>query len=434
MKTKHLDILEKLFVVIGLTFFSGGFNVGTVPGNPPVPGLIPAIVISLIRYFVWVTSTILIGLRWKQALATASKDIFLWILTILILQSYIWSDFPDVTYVEGREVWQMTSFALYFASRFNLKEQVQLIAITFGIAGILSTITGGLFPATGQHSEDHPGAWKGIYDYKNTLGSMMIIGSLAFYLLPLNNLQTPMRKKLGRILKYSGIALFLAVVLLCTSKTSLVVYFLLVGILIFYGKYRWQGKITVIYLDISILILVCVGTLVFSNWVNILTGLGKDHTMSGRTPMWGVMIQRIMDRPWLGYGRGAFWIRSTGYPAQVGSAASHVFVAPHGHNGFLDLALDVGLIGFTLFMICFLVAFARSLRRAYDAKSSEDLWPLAFLLFLAMNNIMESYLLRLANIYWVLFIAAVLSVPLQKPKIVMNSQSTYLKTTIQRFR
>ena len=150
--------------------------------------------------------------------------------------------------------------------------------------------------------------------------------------------------------------------------------------------------------------------------------------------MWGVMLQRIMDRPWLGYGRGAFWIRATGFPAQVGGAVSHVFVAPHGHNGFFDLMLDVGLIGFTLFMISFLVAFARSLKRAYAAKSSEDLWPLAFLLFLAMNNIMESYLLRLANIYWVLFIAAVLSVPLQRPKIVMNSQSTYLKTAIQRFR
>ncbi len=434
MKTKYLDIIEKIFVIVALTFFSGGFGVGSNPGSPPTPGLFPPIVLSGVRYFIWVASTILIGLRWKQSLAVVSKNIFLWILTILILQSYIWSDFLELTYIEGREVWQMTSFALYFASRFSLKEQVQLIALNFGIGGLLSTIVALGFPAAGVHMDDHPGAWKGIYDYKNTLGSMMIIGSLAFFLLPLDNLQTPIRKKIGRILKYSGIALLLAIVILCTSKTSLVVYFLLVGILIFYGKFRWQGKITVIYLDISILILGCVGTLVFSNWVNILTGLGKDYTMSGRTLMWGVMLQKIMDKFWLGYGRGAFWVESTGYPAQVGGAVSHVFVAPHGHNGFFDLILDVGLIGFTLFMICFLVAFARSLKRAYAAKSSEDLWPLAFLLFLAMNNIMESYLLRLANIYWVLFVATVLSVPLRTPKIVMKSQSTYLKTAIQKFR
>lgn len=433
MKTKYLDILEKVFVIIGLTFFSKGFDVGSTPAVPePIPGLIPPIAISGIRYFVWITSIILIFLRWKKCLAIASKDKYLWILVALILQSYIWSDYPSFTYQGGREIWQMTSFALYFASRFSLREQVQLIAINFGIGGILSIITALAFPAAGLHILDHPGAWKGIYDYKNTLGSMMIIGSLAFYLLPLNNLRTPIRKKIGVILKYSGIALFLAVVILCTSKTSLVIYFLLVGILIFYSKYRWQGKITVIYLDISILILGCVGTLVFTNWVNILSGLGKDHTMSGRTLMWGVMLLRIQDRPWFGYGRGAFWVRSSGYPAQVGGAVSHVFVAPHGHNGFLDLTLDIGLIGFTLFMISFLVAFARSLKRAYAAQSSEDIWPLAFLIFLAMNNIMESYLLRVDNIYWVLFVTTVLSVPLHRPKVVMKSQNTCLDTAIKR--
>ena len=220
MKTKYLDILEKVFVIIGLTFFSKGFDVGSTPAIPPIPGLIPPIAISGIRYFVWITSTVLIGIRWKQCLAVASKDKYLWLLVILILQSYIWSDYPSFTYQGGREIWQMTSFALYFASRFSLKEQVQLVGINFGIGGILSIITALIFPAAGLHILDHPGAWKGIYDYKNTLGSMMIFGSLAFYLLPLNSFVTPIRKKIGFLLKYSGIALFLAVVLLCTSNPS----------------------------------------------------------------------------------------------------------------------------------------------------------------------------------------------------------------------
>ncbi|MEL7245128.1 MAG: O-antigen ligase family protein, partial [Cyanobacteria bacterium J06573_2] len=67
--------------------------------------------------------------------------------------------------------------------------------------------------------------------------------------------------------------------------------------------------------------------------------------------------------------------------------------------------------GLALFLFCFIVAFARALKRAYAARSPEEIWPLAFLLFLGMNNIMESYILRLANIYWVLFVATALSVP-----------------------
>ncbi|MEB3217577.1 MAG: O-antigen ligase family protein [Nostocales cyanobacterium 94392] len=411
MNKKYLSIAETLFAIIGLTFFSGGFSVGANLGtNPPLPGIIPPIVLSLIRYFVWIVSTLLIGLRWKHSLAVASKDIWLWILTTLILQSYIWSDFSDMTYLGGREIWQMTSFGLYLASRFSLKEQVQLLAITFGIGALTSAFFALAGPSIGQHSWDHPGAWKGIYDYKNTLGSMMVIGSLSYFLLPIQNLKTPIRKKIGLLLKLTGIAISLAIVLLSTSKTSLIVYFLLVGILIFYGKYRWQGKLTVIYLDITVLFLGCFGTVILTNWINILTNLGKDYTMSGRTLMWEVMLMRIEDRPWLGYGRGAFWMKGTKYPIEVGNAVTSSFIAPHGHNGFLDLVLDIGLIGLVLFLISFTIAFFRSLKRAYAVESSPDLWPLAFLLFLAMNNMMESYLLRLANIYWVLYIAVALSV------------------------
>ncbi len=415
MNPKYLDIAEKLFAIIGLTFFSGGFGVGVNQvTNPPLPGLIPPIVISLIRYLIWIFSTLLIGLRWKRSLAIASKDIWLWILTVLILQSYIWSEFPHVTYMGGREVWQMTLFGLYLASRFSLKEQVQLLAITFGFGALSSTFFAVVTPWIGQHSWDHPGAWKGIYDYKNTLGSMMIIGSLAYFLLPIEILKTPIRKRIGIAIKLTGIAICLAVVLFSTSKTSLVIYFLLVAILIFYGKFRWQGKLTIIYLDMTVLFLGCFGTLALTNWINILTGLGKDYTMSGRTLMWGTMLMRIRDKPWLGYGRGAFWAEGSQYPIEVGNAITSSFIAPHGHNGFLDLVLDIGLIGLVLFLFSFTIAFFRSLRRAYAVESSPDLWPLAFLLFLTMNNMMESYLLRLSNIYWVLYIAVVLSVDKDK--------------------
>jgi O-antigen ligase len=411
MNPKYLDIAEKLFAIIGLTFFSGGFSVGASLGtNPPLPGLIPPIVLSMIRYFVWIFSTIFIGLRWKHSLTVASKDIWFWILTVYILQSHIWSDYPSETFTGGRAIWQMTSFGLYLASRFSLKEQVQLLAMTFGFGALSSAFFAIASPYIGQHSWDHPGAWKGIYDYKNTLGSMMVMGSLAYFLLPIDHLITPIRKRIGFLLKLAGIVISLAVVLLSTSKTSLVIYFLLVAILIFYGKYRWQGKLTVIYLDMTVLFLGCFGTIVLTNWINILSSLGKDYTMSGRTLMWEVMLMRIEDRPWLGYGRGAFWMKGTKYPIEVGNSVASTFIAPHGHNGFLDLVLDLGLIGLALFLISFIIAFSRSLKRAYAVESSPDLWPLAFLLFLAMNNMMESYLLRLTNIYWVLYVTVAFSV------------------------
>lgn len=408
MNSKYLELAEKVFAVLALTFFSGGFLVGANQTSiPPTPGIIPAYIITSIRYFVWVGSTLLILFRWKQTLTVALRDIVLWILFVLIILSYIWSDLPTYTSLVGREVWQMTTFALYFASRYTLREQVRLIAWTFSIGSILSLIFALGLPSIGKHGADHPGAWKGIYDYKNTLGSMMLIGSLSFYLLPVDN---PKRN----IYKWLGLCLPLSVIVLSNSKTAVVVYFLLGVMLVFYRTFRWQGKISVIYLDLTVLVVGIVGTFVLTNWSALLGSIGKDPTLTGRTPMWGMMIRFIMERPWLGYGRGAFWAKGTKYPAIVGGTLSSQFVAPHGHNGYLDFALDVGLIGLALFLFCFILAFVRALKRAYAARSPEEIWPLAFLLFLGMNNIMESYILRLANIYWVLFVAAALSVPQRK--------------------
>jgi O-antigen ligase len=86
------------------------------------------------------------------------------------------------------------------------------------------------------------------------------------------------------------------------------------------------------------------------------------------------------------------------------------FTAPHAHNGYIDLILDIGLIGAILFGISFITTWVRSLKLAYWAQAPEQLWPLGFLLFLTINNMTESYLLWNTNVYWVIYIALALSI------------------------
>jgi exopolysaccharide production protein ExoQ len=102
----------------------------------------------------------------------------------------------------------------------------------------------------------------------------------------------------------------------------------------------------------------------------------------------------------------------------VGEVVAINFVPPHGHNGFLDVALDVGFVGLGLFVLTFLWTCWRALRYSYASNRSYDYWSIAFLAFLAMNNMTESYLLRLANVYWTLYVAVSLSLPVySKPQI-----------------
>jgi len=391
---KEAGFLEQCFVILGITFFSGAMGVQTSLGA----SLIPQSLQTLTRYLIFAISVILIIFDRKEALRLAYRDKLFWLFTLIVFFSFLWSDLPIETLKTNREVLYMTAFGLYIATRFTLIEQVKLIAKTFFIGAILSLIFALALPDIGIHGIDHPGAWKGVYDYKNTFGSMMIIGSLAFFSLPVS-------KPLERFYKWFSIALLFAMILLCTSKTSLVIYFLIIFILAFYRKFRWRGKISVVFLDIGILILSCVGTLIISQWVTLLTGLGKDPTMTGRTILWSGALLKLETRPLLGYGRSAFWLPQFSNAREIGFAVGTGFVAPHAHNGFIDIALDVGFIGAGIFLIVYFRAFFRSLRLAYAATKPEAIFPMAFLLFLAMNNMTESYMLRLANIYWILFIS-----------------------------
>ncbi len=388
---KFLTIAENFFVVLSLTFFTGGLTV-----------LVPYSMLTLIRYFIWVTVGIVICIQWKKSLFLVSRNILLCILTLIILLSFIWSLSPVFTLKDLREVLQMTMFALYFAMRFNFKEQVKLIAWTFTIGILLSLFFALVIPSTGIHGADHPGAWKGIYDYKNTFGSMMVLSSLAFFLLPAE-------KPTYHLYKWTGFGASLVMMVLSTSKSSLVISLFLIFMVWAYRNFQWQGKLSIVYVNIAVLIIGCLATVGLTEWVSIVTGLGKDPTLTGRTIIWDVALTKLQESPLLGFGRGAFWAPGSKYAIAAGRAVAVGFIPPHAHNGFIDLALDVGLIGLLLFLINFALTYFRALNKAYAAKNPEDAWPLAFLMFLAMNNMTESYLLRLSNIYWVLYITIALS-------------------------
>jgi exopolysaccharide production protein ExoQ len=402
-----INIIEKIFAIIGLVFFSGGFS-QLLSGAP----------ITLLRYFVWGIATVLVCLRWKDGLRTVTKDIPLLILTSIILLSFIWSDVSIDTFKDSREIMQMTSFGWYFASRFKLKEQIQILSVALYIGIVLSLFVGLIVPTIGIHQDDHPGAWKGVFGYKNILGSIMIISSFTFLLLPINRYSF-----WHKLYKWSGFSLSILLILLSTSKTSLVVSIVLLLILSLYHNFRWQGKATVILLDLAILVFGGISVIVIGSWTELLTALGRDPSLTGRTPMWGVALTRLMDRPLFGFGRGAFWAPNSKYALEAGLAVAPGFIPPHGHNGFIDLLLDVGLIGFALFTVSYFTTYFRALKYAYATIQIEHLWYLAFLIFLFMNNMTESFLLFKTNLYWTLYISTALSLGqemFQLPKSSMN--------------
>lgn len=402
---KLLLFAEKCFAVIGLFCLSGGVYIGST--EQVRGGLIPELVQSAILYAIWTMSVLLLILNVKRVLTLVRRDWLFWIFALLVMFSFAWSDYPMWTLLNNREFARMVCFGLYFATRFDLKQQVRLIAAALALGAIFSTIFAIGFPRVGI-DEVHAPAWKGIYDSKNTFGSIMVIMSIAFFSLPIEHWY-------DRLIKWGGIGFSTSLILLSTSKTALVVSIVFMVLMNLYQKFQWQGKRSVVLINLGILAASCVAVGLITNWTLLLDLLGRDATFTGRTYIWQVTLEHLWERPWFGYGRSTFWAPESPFPKQISYFLSQNFSAPHAHSGYIDTALDAGLIGLTLVSICFVTAYAAALKRAYGTKQSENLWPLGFLTFLALTNVTESYFLRLSNIYFILFVATLLTVKARNP-------------------
>lgn len=69
--------------------------------------------------------------------------------------------------------------------------------------------------------------------------------------------------------------------------------------------------------------------------------------LSGRTDVWRVAFQAFLERPWLGYGFGAF-----GTPERLLDVSEEIgWVPPSMHSEYIDLLLGVGMVGTVAFLL-----------------------------------------------------------------------------------
>jgi exopolysaccharide production protein ExoQ len=158
---------------------------------------------------------------------------------------------------------------------------------------------------------------------------------------------------------------------------------------------------------VGVLLLSVAALLLVDNTEVVLTALGKDPTLTGRTALWQAVWSSIMERPWVGYGYGAFWTGWQGPSRAVFESVA--WEPPHAHNGILDLWLSVGFVGVAIFVAEFGFTVVRAIAAARAHRTAEGTWPLAFLSFMFLYNATESTILRQHTIYWVLYVAVVAS-------------------------
>ncbi|MGB3299303.1 MAG: O-antigen ligase [Phormidesmis sp.] len=396
---------EQIFAVLVLFFYTGGILPFIGKGHPLEP------LTLVLPHAVAVAALLLLLTRWEKTLASFGRSPLFWLMMTIVVVSPFWSDSPNATWGEIAPLLRVTLFSLYLVSRYSLREILQISGWALGLAALLSLVFGALLPAYGVmgqgyvgQSQDwtHEGSWRGIYVHKVFLGTVMAASILVS--LYLTSWKNPLRP-----LALIASAIALISLLMSTTKAALLILVVMIGCIPIYRSFRWKPKQLAAFLAVGLPLTVFITGAVLSNASRILQAFGKTTTLSGRTEIWPLVIESISRRPWFGYGYESFWLNGwEGQAANIWVYLPRGFEPPHAHNGFLDVLLSFGIVGFVVFLLN-LVGFGWRACRWIRANPGVDgLVPLMFLTFMLLLNITESFWFN-SDILWVGYVTLALT-------------------------
>ncbi|WP_375503174.1 O-antigen ligase family protein [uncultured Nostoc sp.] len=353
-------------------------------------------------------------LYWKGFLYVATiSPLHIFLLAIIIF-SLLWSEdlSSSLTYMRG--LIRIYFLAIYLAMRYSLREQMRLIAWALGTAALLSMLFSAFLPDYSHQSPELLNMWSGIYGHKNELGYMMAWSAGVFLHLALSSHRY-------RWLMWALCGISICLIILSRSTTSLTILLTMILLLPFYKFFKKTNyKLQVIMITSALMLLIIFSILLVNNAETVVGTSGKDLTFNGRSDLWELVMSKILERPWLGYGYSGFW---------TSNAASKLRAtyewASNAHNGFLELLLELGLLGFLTFAAGFIRFFVMAMTRIiYVAKKPEDYWPMQMLILIVIINFSEARLLT-PSWNWLMYITTSLSLTLDYQR---NYHQSYMNS------
>ena len=395
------NTIERSFVVLGLLFFSEAFlpllrnpNPTSSFDDPPDP---VRIAVALLLYVVLLVFGLL---EWRSIADAARDNKLLCSLIALSLLSASWSPQPAVSLKRAVLLVATTLFGLYFAVRFEPAQQLKLLSLTMAMAIGASIALAIVIPAYGTQY-DYAGAWRGIFEHKNAFGRIAVLSVVVFRFMS-------KQARIHRWVWHIAVVTALASVVLSRSAAAVIVM-LAVAVSSYVFRYlllprRLLTPAAGLYIPLAI----GAAALLTANAQFILGMLGRDSTLTGRTDIWRALEGPIGQRLWFGYGYGGFWL-GTGTESE--SVVESVrWSVQYAHNGVLDLALQLGVVGVAMFALVYIVSCRYGVRWARMQRGALSLWPLCYFAFMLFYNLSDSTIIAHNNIFWILFVGISVSI------------------------
>jgi exopolysaccharide production protein ExoQ len=127
-----------------------------------------------------------------------------------------------------------------------------------------------------------------------------------------------------------------------------------------------------------------------------------DSTLTGRTGIWGFSEYRISQKPWFGWGFHSYFFVPN---SPQNEAPGYIREMPSSHDGYLDVKLETGRIGFWIFLL-FIYSSLHVLERVRRKDPKLAWFFLSFELFGLLINLLDSNWFALEH-FWMLYLVVV---------------------------
>ena len=269
-----------------------------------------------------------------------------------------------------------------------------------------------LLPDVAIHSANsaepqHAGLWRGLFAHKNLAGPVMSCFAFAgLYLF----------RRGWRII---GLFLLVSATIFLAntgSKTTAALVPLTFAIVVLPGLIGMR-RITVILFALAMVGtgLATLGIVFIEPLKELAHSYFPDLTYTGRVTLWEFAGEMLARKPWFGYGYDSFWgskmLIDTDNPFD---RPWDIRTIVHGHDGYLDIAVVMGIPALCVAVFTLLVEPLRDYMRVPHRKENIFLadFFMMVLLFTALNAFLESFFFRRADPVWLSLVMGVLGLRL----------------------
>ncbi|MCJ2142024.1 O-antigen ligase family protein [Methylobacterium sp. E-066] len=294
--------------------------------------------------------------------------ILLW--PALAILSAAWSLTPGISAYHGLQLLATIVAGIALRATVGLSGVVRIVFLGLLGGQILSVVLGVAAPGM---TRGLSGEWSGVYSHKNVLGGLMSLQLLCAASLFLQGW--------NRVL--TGVAFLGALALLASSHSATALMAGVLGLAPLSVIMAWrQGNlVTGFCLGVAIA-LAGIGVLVGASYgadlsASLLSDLGKDTTLTGRTILWQFGIDQFWREPVIGIGYKAYWESPiTTAPYLHFTTKQKVWFF---HNNFIDIAVAFGTVGLLVFSGVMLDTARRVILHFARSPGYIEAWPILFL-------------------------------------------------------